>query len=284
MWRAKGRQQVGIMGKADGSLPLPFLDRPWKGEARRSAEALWAWHLALAEGVSGAREAGWMERAEARVQSRQTVPGLPDAVCHDAYEAVARHNLPVDLLAEQLRGAQRMAGPLTFASSADLVAFSSEWAAPHGRLLAGLAAATYSWQLSAIDSLSLGFLLISRLVNLQEDLKKERVFIPLSDLEAAGVNVETLARGPANAAVKRLIWKQVIRARDSLASGLSLTADVAPPVGRAIRYYWFGGLEVLHEIERRGFDLWSRPLSISAFQRMQVTIQARFSRATGKAH
>jgi phytoene synthase len=39
-------------------------------------------------------------------------------------------------------------------------------------------------------------------------------------------------------------------------------------------------LEVLNEVERRDFDLWSTPLSVSPFRRIQARLLARFGRTT----
>jgi phytoene synthase len=117
-------------------------------------------------------------------------------------------------------------------------------------------------------------------VRLPHDVREDRLFVPLTDLEQSGVTEEQLRQGRVDAAMRRLLWKQAVRARDALARGTPLAAELAPRYGRVMRRWWMEALEVLSEVERRDFDLWSTPLSISPFRRIQARLLARFGRTT----
>jgi phytoene synthase len=106
------------------------------------------------------------------------------------------------------------------------------------------------------------------------------VYIPLRDFEKTGVSVEQLKSGALDADGRKLLWRQVIRARDAFAQGQPLAQDLSRKTRRAFKRWWLGGLEVLNEIERRKYDVWSEPITLSAFHRAQVRFQALFGRTS----
>ena len=83
-----------------------------------------------------------------------------------------------------------------------------------------------------------------------------------------------------NEQMRRLLWKQVVRARDAFAHGAPLANEISPRLARGLKRWWMGGLEVLNEIERRDYDLWTKPLELSMRHRAQVFFQARFGRTS----
>ena len=89
---------------------------------------------------------------------------------------------------------------------------------------------------------------------------------------------EQLAEGRVDESMKRLLWKQTIRARNAFALAEPLALELPRRKAGAFKRWWLGALEALHEISRREYDVWTRPVALSARSRMQVRIQARFGR------
>lgn len=258
-------------------LPRPFYDRPWPAATRSAARALWHWHLAVlnAEAVHA-----WQSIDVSGVEAGEHVGWLPEAVQADAHAACVRHNLSRSLLADQVGVAPRLWGRVRFSNAPDLDAVIAAWAGSHGRLLAALADAAHSWQVQYVREFARGLYLVGRLVELPNDARRDRIFIPMLDLEQADVDSERLRRGSVDEPLRRLLWKQVVRARDALAHGAPLVNDVSPSFARALRRWWMGGVEILNVVERRGYDVWSRPVVLSMLQRLQVRFQAQFGRTT----
>ncbi len=266
-------------------LPTPFYEAPWRGARRDAARALWGWHRALFRPHAGAafESAGATFEAQAqKVEAGRMLALVPEAVARAAYRACEAEGLPRERLADQVRAARRFAAKVRFADAAELRAFSDLWVGSHGRLLAAMAGARGRWQRPWIEELAFGFFLTGRLAALQRDLARDWFFFPLADLEKAGVKVEDFREGRRDARTKRVLWKQVIRARDAFAQGRPLIEELEPRYARSLKRWWHGALEVLNEIERRDYDLWSRPLGLSLRQRWQAKLQAHLGRSVFK--
>lgn len=259
-------------------LPQPFDETVWPRALRPAAQALWHWHLSLSEPMKG-WEAGadvraFFEEEYTRAEAGQPVRVVPASVAEAAYAACRTHTLPLAVLAEQVKAAARFTEPIRFVTYADLHAFVQQRAGSHARLLARMAGHKGSWQLPAIDELARAFFLVGRLIYLPDDLARDRLFIPLDEMQNAGVTEEQLRAGTVDEALKRLFWKQTVRIRDAFAHGQNLAKDLSGWQRRAFKRWWLGGLYVLAEIERRDYDVWSKPIVLSGLKRMQVQLQA----------
>lgn len=271
-------------GPPPPELPQPFYEDPWRGEARTSAQALWAWHAALrgaAEQATGEADVrARFERARERIIAGETAEIVPDRVWKAAHEACRAHRIPLELLADQAAVAVHFHGPMQFPEREALRDFIAQWAMPLGEGLVRLAGARGSWQHRYARELARAFFLTGRLAALPHDLARDRLFIPQTDLDLAGVSLEQLQQGAMDDAVRKLLWKQVVRARDAFAQGQPLVHELPRRHARALKRWWLGGLEWLSEIERRGYDVWSEPIALSPLRQAQVRFQARFGRTT----
>lgn len=265
-------------------LPRPFGPSMWPGDQRAAAEALWDWHRALlapdAPALDGADLAAYFDAEQQKAtRGEADVAVMPEPTARAAYAACEAHDLPLELLAAQVGAAQRFAGPMRFATAADMMEFVDRWAGAHALLLAQLAGAGHSWQERPIRELARGFFITARLARLPADLAADRLFIPLDDLEAAGVPLEQLRAGRVDANLDRLFWKQHVRVRDALAQGQVLVKELPRRYASKLKRCWLGALEVINEIERRDYDVWQKPPRLSAFRRVQIWLQAWLGRA-----
>ena len=265
-------------------LPQPFNETVWTKALRPAARALWQWHLHLAEPVvDGHLRAdldAYFGEESARAEAGQTLRVLPQPVAEAAYEACRAHNLPRALLADQVKASASFLTAMQFETYAALQDFIRQWAGSQGRLLARLAGHKGSWQLPLVDELTRAFFLTGRLAHLPDDLSRDRLFIPLDEMRYAGVSLEQLRTGEVDEAMRRLLWKQTVRVRDAFAQGQPLVRDLSGWQRRAFKQWWFGGLELINEIERRDYDVWSQPLTITSVQRLRVRLQALVGRTS----
>ena len=261
-------------------LPQPFYDE-WFGERQGAARALWHWHSALVEPTvpSEASVDSFFDEERARAEATEPLRVMPEETWSEAYEACERFALNVDWLGAQVEAARLLVGTTRFETADRLDTFVRLWAAPHARLLAHLADGTNSVQMSWVDELARGFCHLAHLMGLPADLKKDRLFIPLDELSQYDVSVDQLRTGPATEAVQRLLWKQSVRIRDALQRGHSLAQDLSFRKRYALRWYWHGALALIDELDRRDFDLWSEPIDLSRFRRMEIYLQVLFGRS-----
>lgn len=264
-------------------LPRPFHDE-WPRRLQPAAHALWAWHTGLAEPQPRRRDDldasqdVFFEEERERVDRGDPIRLLPEAVCSEAYAVCEEHDLDRSLLGAQVTGARILSGETRFETTDALKEFVRLWAVPHGRLLAGLAGADYSTQLRSADELARGFFHLGRLATLPRDVRQDRLFLPLDELRQAGVTVEQLQQGRVDESIRRLLWKHSVRIRDALVQGRSLINDLSFRQGYALKWYWMGARALLTELDRRDYDLWSRPLDLGFFRRGQVYVQTFFGR------
>ena len=252
----------------------PFYDDGWSSAQREAAQALWRWHQSLREPIHPALDGpdltAYFEAEREKAEAAEPLQVVPEDVWEPAYRACREHDLPHDLLALQVAGARQIIPPVRFEDRSALQAFLRRWMFPHGRLLAQMADAAYTWQLPLVDELAQGFFLTGRLVYLPSEMADDRVFFPKSEREQYGVSLEGLQAGRLDEGMQRFMWKQIVRARDHFGQGHALLKDLSGRRARALRRWWMRGMELLAEIERRDYDVWSEPLEIPRWQRWRI--------------
>lgn len=264
------------------SLPRPFYDS-WSRRLRPAAQALWDWHSALIDPVvpAGASPDDFFDEERQLAEAGAPVRLMSEEVSSAAYEACETHGLDLELLGAQVEAARVLYGDTRFETTDDLDTFVRLWAVPHARLLAGLAGLDYSVQIAWTDELARGFFYLGRLVMLPADLERDRLFLPLEELRQADVSIDQLREGDLDDGVRRLLWKHSVRIRDALAQGQALIDDLSFRQRYALKRLWFGALALLNELDRRDYDLWTEPLDLSFFRRVQVYLQTVFGRTGG---
>lgn len=265
-------------------LPHPFAPDAWPPPLAEAAQALWDWHLHLYHpDIDAAPASGfeaWIREEQRRAARGEAVSIVPRAVAEAAQAACREHGLPTEWLGEQVGASVRWLGPIRFDTTAELNAFVQRWAGSHARLLAHLGGATGAWQQKPVDEMARAFFLTGRLVRLPADLAEDRLFIALEDLQQTGARQLELKAGRVSEPVRRLLWKQAVRVRDAYAQGQELAKDLSGWQRRAFNRWWLGGLEVIGEVERRGYDVWSRPVQLSSVRRFRVRLQALVGKHT----
>lgn len=273
--------------KAEG-LPRPFYGDGWSRDQRPHARSLWHFHAALtrpyAPALDGSDLTAYFKAERDAVLEGRPLKVVSEQVARNAYAACGEARLPVELLAAQVRASEAFVLPVRYPDGPAIKAFVQQWAGSLARLLAHLAAATGSWQLNYADELGRAFFWVGRLMTLKRDLEADRLFIPEADLEQHGVSVDQLREGGVDENMRRLLWKQTIRAKNAFAMAEPLAKELPPRQAAAMKRWWLGGLEVLNEIRRRKFDVWSEPVTVSMRNRIQVHFQARFGRTTFRSH
>ncbi|MFO8100098.1 MAG: squalene/phytoene synthase family protein [Salinibacter sp.] len=263
----------------------PFYDN-WWGARRSSAHALWAFHSALTDPVVPEPQddrpsvEAFFDEERDRAKAGASLHVVPEPVWRRAYEACRDHELDQDLLGAQVEAARTFVGRVRFASANTLETFVRLWAVPHARLLAALADLRLSAQRRHVDELARGFFFLGRLLTLPEDVQENRLFVPKEELDWADVSVGQLQDGRVTEGLQRLLWKQSVRVRDALAQGAPLLSTLSVRRKYVLKYYWMGALALLNELERRDFDLWTAPASLSWFRQSQVYLQVLFGRTS----
>lgn len=270
------------------SFPRPLYSG-WSSSLSEAAQAFWHWHLSLADAApvtpngQDTKMADFFDEERRRAQSGEPMRLLRKPVWEAAYAACERHDLSRNLLAVQVDGARRLQGRVRFADTPDLDGFLQRWAVPLARLLAGLLGFDRKWNLVHVDELGRGFFFVGRLMQLPEDLDADRLFIPEADLEQTGVTLDQLREGRVDENMRKLLWKQSIRARDAMGQGQGLIRDLPLRYRLLLKRWWIAALEMLKEIERRDYDVWTETPELSWLRRAQVNLLTVFGKAATRS-
>ena len=252
--------------------PLLSLRRaPWVKERQHDAKTLWDWYDALFEAASASvLEPAFVHTQASRLLAGDSVTLVPASVWRATHALFVRERWSMDILARQVRAVSACSGTVRFRTRDDLRAFLVDWAGGQARMIGFLGGIKGGWQGAYLDDLAMGFFLTKRLLALREDLNRNRLYVPLADLEAFQANVEKLREGVVDDAMRKVLWRQVVRARDALAQGAPLLKEVDRAVARGLRAVWLESMELLLEMERRRFDLWSAPVRLARRHRFVI--------------
>ncbi len=201
-----------------------------------------------------ARLDDWRERIR-RPRQDETDPVLL------AVEAVIRHHrLPrapfLDLLSAFRQDVTRKRYP-DFATLHD---YCKRSANPVGRLLLHLAGEASEPNLRDSDRICTALQLINFLQDMEQDYTElGRIYLPMDEMRAAGIEESHFAERRSDAAMQRLVARQIIRARTFLRAGQGLGSRLPGRFGFEIRVIVQAGLRVLERLEAKGIDVFARP-------------------------
>jgi len=119
-------------------------------------------------------------------------------------------------------------------------------------------------------------------LRLPADLEAGRLFVPRETLRQRNVSLEQLRAGRVDEQVQALLWTESVRVRDALAQGRPLISVLSLRHRFALKRFWVGALELLNDLERREYDLWTDPPRLSVFRRVQVYVQTLLGRSVSR--
>jgi squalene synthase HpnC len=168
-----------------------------------------------------------------------------------------------------------------YATFADLVAYCALSADPVGRLVLAVFGRTDELATSLSDSVCTGLQLVEHWQDVGEDYRAGRIYLPLEDLAAHGVEEADLGADKATPALRRLMAFEVGRARRLLLAGAPLVGLLGGAGRLAVAGYVGGGLAQLDAVERAGYDVLARPVKASkaAVAARAAAVLARRSRS-----
>ncbi len=236
---------------------------------REAAAALWAFYRALDAPRPGVPVAAEVQQCEAG----EVLEIIPPAVATRAYEVCRLHRLDRALLAEQVRAAAYLVPPVRFTTAAELLTFVRLRCGAHAQLLAHLAGQRGRFRTQGTQEFAKALFLTNRLCYLVQDLAEDRLFLPLSELAQFEVSEAQLMEGRMEEGARRLLWKQAVRIRDAYGACQRLGHDLNGWPRRQFRRHWMEGLYLLSVVEKRKFDVWTKPAALSGTQRLQMRWQ-----------
>jgi len=194
--------------------------------------------------------------------------------------AILRHDLPVVELDKLIQAFEQDCVTPRYQSHEQVLDYCTRSANPVGRLVLATHgiedAASISWS----DAVCTGLQLTNFWQDVGIDLGKDRIYLPLQDMERFGVTEEALFRKEATPAFRELLAFEVARTRAIFAEGYPLVQTARGRLGLWLRLVWAGGNGILDRIERAEFDVFSRRPKLRKLDWAALLLPALLGRAS----
>ena len=166
--------------------------------------------------------------------------------------AIARHRLPVALLADLLDAFAADAVETRYGDRAGVLDYCRLSANPIGRLLLHLYGIDDAGALARSDAICSALQLANFWQDLGVDSARGRVYVPAADLRRHGIAIDELLARSDSDRMRALVGELVAWARELMLSGAPLVHAVPGRAGWELRLVVQGGLRILEKIDRLG--------------------------------
>lgn len=129
---------------------------------------------------------------------------------------------------------------------------------PVGTLMLHLYGAACQDNLRDSDNICSALQLINFWQDVAVDIQKERIYLPLSDMQRFAVTADHITHQRIDNAWRKLMQFEVARARNMLLSGAPLALRLPGRIGWELRLVVQGGLRILECIEAVDYDVFQR--------------------------
>jgi squalene synthase HpnC len=110
--------------------------------------------------------------------------------------------------------------------------------------------------------------------DIRSDYERGRIYLPLDDMQKHGVDEATIARSEPTPAFRELVRHEVDYTRQLFTNGLPLIDMVDRELALDLDLFSRGGLEILHAIERRHYDVLTMRPVISKSRKLGLLARA----------
>lgn len=171
-----------------------------------------------------------------------------------------RFGLPLPLFHDLLDAFGQDVTKKRYADFAEVLEYCRRSANPVGRLLLHLYGEATPDRLTRSDAVCTALQLINFLQDIAQDYREHgRIYFPLDDMRACGVDEGAIATGRTDAAMLRLTQLQVGRIRALLATGAPLGRELRGRLGLELRMILSGARRVLDRLAAEREDVFRRP-------------------------
>ena len=167
---------------------------------------------------------------------------------------------------------------------ASVLSYCTNSANPVGRLVLELFGHRDPELFALSDNICTGLQLTNFWQDVAVDLDRDRVYLPLADLQRFGLTLENLRKFmlPDGSAPderwRQLMAFEISRTREFFHQGRALPEKVKPQLRLQLRLTWLGGMEILEKIESARYDVFRRRPSLGRWDFLKLYFRARRNR------
>jgi squalene synthase HpnC len=189
-------------------------------------------------------------------------------------ETIKECSIPKEPFADLLVAFRQDQTVTRFDTIEDVLAYCRYSANPVGRLVLHACGETNEENFRLSDFTCTALQLANFWQDVREDYARGRVYIPQKDMEFFHVSEEYISDGIITPEFRRMMRLEVEYARSLFEEGLPLIGNVSRDLALDLDLFSRGGLEILHAIERCGYDVLSARPAISKSRKLGLLLRA----------
>lgn len=178
---------------------------------------------------------------------------------------VASYKLPLAPFYDLVQACDQDIDTRRYADRSVLLDYCRHSANPIGHLMLHLVGGATPANLVDSDAICTGLQLVSFWQDVATDWKKDRVYLPLAELQRFNVTGAQIANGVVDNAWRALMAYEISLVRAMLVSGAPLALRIPGRLGLALCGAVHGGLRILERIEMAGYDVFRERPVLSSF-------------------
>jgi squalene synthase HpnC len=203
------------------------------------------------------------------------ISGQPaDPVFIAIKETIRRFEIPVDLLRDLITAFKMDLVNKRHQKKSDLLVYCRYSANPVGRIVLHL----FEYKDPELHRLSDFICTALQLTNFWQDiaidLEKDRVYLPLEDMERSGYTLSELKSHLVNSAFKDLLAGEIEFTRGLFKEGAPLCNRVGKGLSLELKAVWSGGMKILEKIEKNGYDVFNKRPVVTTFDKVKIISRA----------
>ena len=197
-----------------------------------------------------------------------------DHVGRALVDTVRRFNIPIAHFEAFLHSMTMDLSVTEYQTYDDLMEYVYGSAAVIGLQMVPILGATDPAAYAAAEKLGIAFQLANFIRDVGEDLERGRIYLPLDELQAAGVTPEMLAAKKLTPEIKSALTFQIARVRRlqaEAAAGIKLLDPSSQPCINAASVLYCG---IVDEVEKIDFEIFTERAKTSTWRRLKVALPA----------
>ncbi|MBN1397527.1 MAG: squalene synthase HpnC [Bacteroidetes bacterium] len=192
-------------------------------------------------------------------------------------ETVERFQIPAELFHKLLKAFRSDVTVKRYATFDELLEYCSCSANPIGRLVLLLFNYRSETMMQFSDRICTALQLTNFWQDVSVDIKKDRIYVPLEDMEDIGYSEQDLLERKSNDRFRELMAFEVQRTAEIFVEGKPLLTEVGRDLSRELKLTWYGGMRILQKIHKYDYDVLSRRPALTKLNKLGLLFRSFLS-------
>ena len=189
-------------------------------------------------------------------------------------ETVERFQIPIELFKNLLTAFRADITVKRYDTYEDVLAYCHNSANPIGRLVLLLLNYRSETMMQFSDLICTALQLTNFWQDVSVDLQKDRVYLPLEELEEFGYSEQDLFNKKVNNRFYDLMAFQVRRTAELFAEGKPLLTMVGRDLSMELKFTWNGGTRILQKIHEQNYDVLTKRPALSKLDKLGLLFRS----------